>query len=140
MTTPDSAQIARARRLLAYEGAADASLDACANAVGRIYDKITERLIPLLGSAGVQALFLRSATLVRSEFTALVDLSAVESSSMLRERFQTLEQSVAARAAETLFGSFFALVTTFIGERLTTQALRGAWPTIEAAAFPENEK
>jgi hypothetical protein len=35
-------------------------------------------------------------------------------------------------ASAALFGAFFGLITTFIGERLTTQALRNVWPTIEA--------
>jgi hypothetical protein len=115
-------------------------VDACATAVARVYDKLNERLTPLLGSAGVQALFLRSGALVRGQFTALADLSALESSTQLRESLRTPDPAVAANVAEALFGSFLALIATFIGERLTTQALRSAWPTIEEPALQENEK
>ena len=42
-------------------------------------------------------------------------------------------------AAAILFGTFFELLTTFIGERLTPQVLRSAWPTIEETAPTENK-
>jgi hypothetical protein len=126
--------------LLALEGTSGDSAEACAKAAGRVYDKLNSQLAPLLGFPGVQALFIRSAKLVRDEFTALSEITALESSAKLRERLQALESGVAAQTAEALFGTFFGLITTFIGERLTTQALRGAWPTIEDTAPTENKK
>jgi len=132
MSRPDAAQIARVRRLLAAEGASDASAEACAAAAAAVYDKLDEQLSRLLGAAGFQALFARSAKLAQSEFACLSEVAVADGSTKLRVCLQTLNAPAAARTAEALFGTFFALLTTFIGERLTTQALRSAWPTIDA--------
>ena len=140
MSRSDPAQIARVRRLLVLEGASGDGAQACAAAAGRVHDKLTAQLSPLLGAAGVQALFRRSATLVQGERPVLADVGTLESSTRLRELLGALEPDVARETAEALFGAFFALITTFIGERLTTQALRGAWPTIEEAPPTENKK
>jgi hypothetical protein len=53
---------------------------------------------------------------------------------------QAQDPAVATESAAALFGTFFALITAFIGERLTTQILRRAWPTIEETAPRETEK
>ncbi len=127
-----SAHLETAKRLLAYEGAAS-SADECASAAGRVYDKLQDHLAPLLSSAGVEALFVRSVKLTHREFPFL-EVALREGSTKLRERLRAQDAAVAAESAEALFGTFFALVTTFIGERLTTQALRSAWPTIEEMA------
>ena len=126
-------------RLLAEEGAAGGSADECATAAGRVYDKLHAQLAPLVGPAGVRALFVRSAKLTKSEFPFL-EVAALESSTTLRECLRAQEPAVAVRAAAVLFGTFFALITTFVGERLTTQVLRGAWPMIEETAPPRETK
>jgi hypothetical protein len=122
----------RARILLVHEGAAG-NAGEHATAAGRVYDKLHAHLAPLLGAAGVQALLVRSARLTQREFSFL-DVAVVEDSTKLRERLQAQDPAVAPESAAALFATFFALVTTFIGERLTTQALRRAWPTIEEAS------
>ena len=132
MNRPSPAQIERARRWLAHEGASD-SADACATAAGRVYDQLQAHLAPLVGSAGVHALLVRSVNLQRGEFSFL-EVATLEGSTKLRESLQAQDPSVAMEAAAALFGTFFALLTTFIGERLTTQALRRAWPSVEEAA------
>ena len=131
MNRPSPAQLETARRLLVHEGAAG-SAGECATAAGRVYDKIHAHLGPLLGAAGVQLLLVRSAKLTQPEFSFL-DVAVVEDSTKLRERLQAQDPAVATESAAALFATFFALVTTFIGERLTTQVLRRAWPTIEEA-------
>jgi len=122
----------RARQLLAHEGAAGSAAE-CAVAAGRVYEKLHAHLAPLLGSAGVQALLGRSAKLTHSRFP-FFKTAVVESSTELSAYLQDQDAAVAGESAAALFGTFFALLTTFIGERLTTQALRHAWPTIEAMA------
>lgn len=65
-------QLARAKRLLAHEGAgAGASAAESAAAAGRIYEKLHAHLAPLVGAAGVQALLERSVKLIQSEFSFL---------------------------------------------------------------------
>lgn len=134
----NATQVAMARLLLAHEGAADGA----AAAGGKIYDKLQAHLTPLLGSAGVRALLARSAKLAQRQFSFL-EVVVVESSTNLRECLRAQDAAVATESAATLFGTFFSLITTFIGERLTTQALRRAWPTIEEiapATTPETDK
>jgi hypothetical protein len=126
----------RARRLLAHEGA---SADAT-TAAGRVYDKLHAQMAPLVGDAGVQLLFVRSAKLARGEFARLTEVSIPEASTKLRETLQAQDPALATESAVALFGTFFALITTFIGERLTIQVLRTAWPTFEETAPRENDK
>lgn len=108
-------------------------------AAGRVYDKLSAQLGPLLGMAGAQALFARSAKLAgvgppRGDLVAHVE-SAASLSAFLR----TVGPD-ARRTAEALFGTFLSLIATFIGERLTLQALRRAWPAIEKPAPTETKK
>ncbi len=138
--TPNVAQIALARRLLAAEGGSGASAEACAAAAGRVYDKLNAQLSPLLSAPGFQALLARSAKLRQGEFGRLAEIGVVASSTSLRACLLALDPVAAAETAEALFGTFFALITSFIGERLTTQALRRAWPTIEEPAPAERAK
>jgi hypothetical protein len=121
-----------ARSLLEREGAGGGA-DECATAAGRVYDKLHAHLDLLIGASGVQALLVRSAKLTHSKFSFL-EVSMLESSTKLREALQAQEFAVATESAAALFGTFFTLITTFIGERLTTQALRSAWPTMEETA------
>ena len=127
VNNPSPEQMDRARRLLAHEGA------------GRVYDKLHAHLAPLVGAAGVQALLARSAKLAQGEFACL-SVAVVEDSTRLRDCLRSQDPTVAAESAAALFATFFALITVFIGERLTTQVLRTAWPTIEELARTENEK
>lgn len=129
-------QMARARRLLAHEGAVGGA-DACV-AAGRVFDKLRAQLAPLVGSAGVHALLVRSVKLTCGEFSFL-DVAVVDDATKLRACLQTQEPAIAAASAALLFGTFFTLITTFIGERLTTQVLRRSWPTIEETTPRESK-
>jgi hypothetical protein len=128
---PSPAQLSMARHLLAHEGAASGADDAVAAAAARVYDKLHDHVAPLVGTIGVQSLFVRSAKLTPDEFAAFADVSILEGSTKLREHWQAQGSAVDAKAATALFGNFLSLLTTFIGERLVTQVLRSAWPTIQ---------
>jgi hypothetical protein len=125
--------------LLEHEGAAG-NAGECAAAAGRVHDKLHAHLAPLLGAAGVHALFLRSARLAQGEFACLAEVSTFEGSTKLRECLQAQDPAIATESAAALFGTFFALITTFIGERLTSQALRSIWPTVEETAPGETQR
>jgi hypothetical protein len=141
MKKPGAAQIGTARQLLVLEGASPGNAEECATAAARVYDKFHAHLSPLLGSSGVQALLVRSARRVQAEFALLTDgIAMVDSSTKLHAYLGTLDPQVAAQAAEALFGTFFTLLTTFIGERLTREALRRAWPTIDETTPTENDR
>ncbi|MFI5290990.1 MAG: hypothetical protein ACHQ17_15125 [Polyangia bacterium] len=138
MKRPSPVQLERARRLLAHEGAA-ANAGESATAAGRVYDKLHAHLAPLVGASGVHALFVRSAKLTQDDFAGL-PLADAGSLAQLRECLQAQDPAVSAEWAAALFGTFLALLATFIGERLTSEVLRSAWPTIEEAAPTENKK
>jgi len=118
-----------ARRLLAYEGV-DAANDDLA-AVARVYDQLHAHFAPLVGPAGAAMLFARSAHLASPDGVALADVSFAAGPQLLLARLRAQEPDVARRAAVALFAMFFTLVTTFIGERLTTELLRRAWPAVD---------
>ena len=137
MNRPNRAQLETARRLLAHEGAAAGSTHTsveAATTAARVYDKLHRHMAPLVGVAGVQLLFVRSAKLAQGEFPGLAEVSVSDGSSQLRACLQAQDPAIAMESAAALFATFFALIITFIGERLTTQILRSAWPTIEALA------
>lgn len=138
LTRRTQAQTETARRLLANEGSAGGA-DECVTAAGRVYDKLQAQLGPLVGAAGVQALLVRSVKLTREEFSFL-EVDVLKGSTKLRASLQAQDPAVVTESAAALFATFFALLTTFIGERLTTQALRSAWPTIEEMAAKEPRK
>jgi hypothetical protein len=140
MSRTSTAQVERAKRLLAHEGDSGGNSAECAAAAWRVYEKLSARLGPLLGTAGVQALFVRSAKLAQAEHGSLAEVATPEGMSKLGAQLQALDPSDATEVAATLFGTFFQLMTTFIGERLTVIVLRSAWPTIEDAAPRETKK
>ena len=139
MSVLASARLVGVKRLLAAEGASGSNSKDCAAAAGRVYEKLSSRIGPLLGAAGVRALFARSATLAGRELADVTGIGSLESSTTLTAFLEELAPAIAHQVAETLFETFLSLITTFIGERLTLQALRGAWPTLEDSAPRENQ-
>ena len=88
--------------------------------------------VALLGAAGVHALIVRSLKLTGAAPSSLADLDATagpprDHQEQLRRFLQ--DQGPAARdTAVGLFATFFALLATFVGDRLSTQVLARAWP------------
>jgi len=122
-----------------HEGAAGVADERTATAAGRVYEKLHAHMVPLVSADGVRLLFARSAKLTQGEFACLAASSRLEGSTELCACLQAQDPAVAMAAATALFGTFIALLTTFIGERLTTQVLRSAWPTLEEMPPTENE-
>jgi hypothetical protein len=122
----------RANQLLVLEGASLGTREACATAAGRVYDKLDGEFSRLLGRLGVRALFLRSGKLAAAEFAVLGEVATLESSATLHARITALDPAIGLATAGALFGTFFRLISSLIGDRLTTQVLRARWPTIES--------
>ena len=133
-------QLERARRLLAHEGATDGENECAATPSARVYDKLHAELSPIVGEAGVQLMFVRSAKLAQGEFAWIAEISILDGSTRLRDSLQAHDPPVSMESAAALFGIFFTLIATFIGERLTSQVLRAAWPTIEETAPRETNQ
>lgn len=134
--TPE--QLDLARRLLAHEAAAHGEQAGSPTAAGRVYDVLFAHLSQLVGAAGVQQLLIRSAKLTQGDFASIATGSILESAARLRERLQ--DPAVSRDSAALLFATFVSLITTFIGDRLTTQILRVAWPTLELNRALETKK
>src|SRR5690348_17334911 len=101
---PNAAQVERARTLLASEGGSAGDAEACAAAAGRVYDKLDAHLAPLVGRAGVQALFARSAKLAQVGLSPLAEVAdAADGSAKLAAHLQSLESTVALETAVVLF-------------------------------------
>jgi hypothetical protein len=142
-----TAQIAIARRLCEDEaGAAEPSVEAHAAAAGRVHQKIFARLASLLGVAGARALYARSVKLTLPVFPRLiaVDFDSARPTEDPTEPLMThLRGEPAAAAVETavaLCANLLALLTTLIGERLTLQVLRSAWPAFQLRDPMDEEK
>src|SRR6185312_15073698 len=91
MSGTNTAQVARAKRLLALEGDAGTSSAGCAAAAWSLYEKLNARLAPLLGAAGVQALFVRSAKLAQADFPSLAEVATPDGLKKLGAGLQALE-------------------------------------------------
>jgi hypothetical protein len=136
---PSRGQVETAKRLLANEGDSASSSEESAAAAWLVYEKLNARLAPLLGSSGLEMLFVRSAKLAQAEFASLAEVGTPDGLSKLGACLQALDPGDATEAAAVLFGNFLDLIATFIGERLTVLVLRSAWPTIEDPAPRETQ-
>lgn len=129
MAAPNDAQRERAKRVLAYEAH---SIDAAApTAAARVYDKLHAHLQPLVGTAGVELLLVRSARLAGGELEGLASAAMLHGAAALRARLATPKPEIGAESAISLFATFLNLISTFVGERLTLQLLRRAWPALD---------
>jgi hypothetical protein len=103
----------------------------------RAYDELAADLIPLVSESGFDALMARALQLAQREFPAGTEshgdeqpTRTIEQVSLWLER-QDQRKTIAAAAA--MFEALAALITTLIGESLTTRYLRKAWPEDSSA-------
>lgn len=137
MNLPTAAHLEWARGLLAIERVGgDPDGPAVAQ---RVLEKMRQQLEPLLGAGGVQALLVRSARLAEGEFECLANRELFSRPAGLGDCLRLQAPESATAAAEALLGTFSALVSGFIGDRLMTEALRNVWPAIEDIPPKESE-
>lgn len=137
MSEPNRTHIELSSRLLASDeqGAADPAATAA-----RGYSRLLAHLSPLVGTAGVRALFVRSVRLAKGDHPCLAGLAAIQAehsskqeatvpenpADELRE-FLAQQHRLTMPAVTALFGHFCALLAAFIGERLTEQVIEEVW-------------
>lgn len=101
-------------------------------AVRRLHATLVSALAPVLGAAGVQALFARSTRLVRRDFPALDTLLGPEKPPPDVERLAAcldqLPREPGQDAAIGLYATLVALLATFIGDPLSEQLVKAAFP------------
>jgi hypothetical protein len=104
-------------------------------AATRTIAKMFFELVPLIGSGGVLALFARSVLHAKGRCKALealvITVESIDAAcGEIERRFAAIPVADVVDAGTTLAASFLALVSTFIGERLTLQLMQNAWPMI----------
>ncbi len=147
MSTPSTAQLELARRLLTREVRSPPDP---AGAAARMYEGVLAHLSPLIGTAGVHALLARSINLAKAEHPCLNDfhtLSVVphpdelgSPSERLRDCLQKQQPLETLEPAVIVFANLFALLTAFIGDRLTIQVIAGAWPELSESLPVERNR
>lgn len=136
MTKRTKADIEVALRVLAHERGTSGSAVERATAAVLVYQQLADRLGPLVGTSGFQALFARSLKLTRTDFPCFGEVASGEE---LLAGLKTLEPAATTDAAAALFATLFRLLTAFIGERLVWQVLRGAFEFIDESTSKETE-
>ena len=135
-----------ARRMFAHESAGgDAAMHAAAAA--RVYERLADRLAPLIGGAGVRALLARSAKLTMVDFPCFGDLVIpIEghdhpraAAPLLAACLGKLEPDATFEAAAALFASLLALLNSLVGERLMRQILSSSFTVIEQNVVKETD-
>jgi len=121
-----------ALKVLARHTGAAASAEAVAAAAHVVYDDLARVSAPLIGQVGIDALTGRALHLAQREYPWLVHArEPKEAEPPFAQVVFCLERqdpAVAIEAASALFATLAGLLVTFIGEPLTVQLLRKAWP------------
>ena len=139
MARPSEAHVGVAKRLLAQ--CADASGTGNPGAAAaRAYDVLFQSLAPVIGAAGFEALFARSLRQAKAEYGLLTAMPAPDGHPKREDKrgiaqvvgaLSTLDPVSSTELATGLFASFYALMTTFIGESLVQQIVKGTFPTVD---------
>jgi hypothetical protein len=137
MTKRTPAHVEAAKQLLAHAEAGRGGEDA-AVAAGRVLERLSRRLAPLIGEAGMRALLARAVKIVEPEFPCFggitIGTEATASPTMAAEQLvaclSALQPALVAEASAALYGTLLALLTSLIGENLVSQVLQSAFPAI----------
>lgn len=132
--TPTQRQLAM--RLLAHTSSGALESDPPVGVVAaaeELHERLTHLLAPLIGSAGVSAIFARSVKLTTSALApgAGVAISAVTGGNSPLPFLEQLDPVVALDAATSVYATFLFLLISFIGERLTMQLVQRGFPEID---------
>jgi len=120
------------RRMLAREAGTGANAPAIAAAARRLCERFAEQLTPLIGDAGVAAIWARSLHLTERNVRGLASVRAAAQGDApfahLQLSLEQQEPAAATEAAVAVLATASELLASFIGEGLTTSLLREAWP------------
>lgn len=130
MPTSDEQRRQILRQILSGNPLADAA-DPAAAAI-RQWEQLASKFDPLLGPGGVRLIYARSLELNKAAYqwlpAALSPNSTEPLFAPLRARFESRPTADIAAAHFALIHTFTDLLAALIGERLTTQFLRSAFP------------
>lgn len=133
MTSPDTNVLQqRLVRVITRRIGSSTGVGAVAVAARLAHDDLTAALDPLISSSGVEALWGRAFDLAQREYPAgegRDEYGATdEPFAQVTRWLEAQAPSAATGAAAALFATFAQLLTTLIGEPLTTRYLEKAWP------------
>lgn len=145
MTSPETTVLRqRLLRVITRRTGASTGAGAVATAARLTHDELTAVFAPLISSAGVEALWGRAFDLAQREFPAdeRRDASCATDEPFAQVSLWLERQapSAATDAAAAMFATFAELLTTLIGEPLTTRYLEKAWPDGFSDAQPKGKK
>jgi hypothetical protein len=124
-----------AERLIAFE--AGGTIHNVENAIAvatRIHKELLQHLSPVIGENGFQVLFARTVRLTKPRFPGMHELPTDGPSEAVLEHLCAFLKKQAPTAVTdivtALLFTFISLLSTFIGEGLTSRLLRNAWPEV----------
>jgi hypothetical protein len=130
-----------ALRALAERKGSTAGAGALAAAAQRAYEDLARVSAPLIGDVGVNALTGRTLYLAQRQYPWLVHTREPEQWNGPFEQIvfclERQDPAVATEAAGAVLSTLAGLLVTFIGEPLTVQLLRKAWPDAFSGATIE---
>jgi len=145
MTSPESTDLRqRLIRAITRRVGSSTGAEAVAAAARLTHDDLTAVFAPLISSGGVSALWGRAFDLAKREYPPDErtghDPATDEPFAAASLWLETQVPSVATDAAAAMFATFAELLTTLIGEPLTTRYLEKAWPDVFSDAEPKGMK
>jgi hypothetical protein len=132
MTLATPALRALAKLLIAEEREEDAilaSFQAC--------DRLGRTLTKVVGPAGFRSLLSRAVVLAKTEVPALISVSVLPNGTLGGHMVgnDRSEKEQLTSGASILLAQLLGLLNAFIGESLTMQLVKEAWPQVLAPAF-----
>lgn len=145
MTSADTTDLRqRLVRVIARRAGSSTGASAVAAAARLTHDDLIVVFAPLISSSGVEALWGRAFDLARREYPADErrgdDDPADEPFAQVGLWLESQGPAVVTDAAAAIFATFAQLLTTLIGEPLTTRYLEKAWPDGFSDAQPKRKK
>jgi hypothetical protein len=134
MTALENATLRQlAQRVIAQHAGSAGNAGTVAAAARQAYDDLARVSAPLIGQAGVDALTARALHLAKREFPWLVHTreDPPQPDGAFAQIVFSLERqdpAIAAEGAGAVLTTLTGLLVTFIGEPLTVNLLRKAWP------------
>lgn len=122
-----------AHRLMASDLKANRSPAKVALAATNVLGKLLGTFSQVLGEIGSAELFRRSLNSTEHTFPLYKEVRTADPSGLLAAVgvfLQKQDSDVAVAAANALLATYLELLATFIGERLTLQLLKEAWPDL----------
>jgi hypothetical protein len=121
-----------AHRLVTYEAGAGNPPEPMESPTLRVYEKLRQSLVELVGVAGFQSLASRALTLATPEAPSLSEAKVTADGSLQGlgeiETQIDMDKDRAGEGGIILIARLLGLLRVFLGEALTLSLLRNAWP------------